>query len=212
MCPNSCVAYTAHWAELDECPKCGSARYDPIRLQNSDGLNKVPLRQFDTIPIGPVLQALWRSKEGAKRMRHRQKRTAEIRAQRTADGNHIHIDKYDDIYHGQAYLDAVEQGLISDDDSLLLLSIDGAQLYAMKQSDCWIYIWVFLDLDSNQRYKKKFVIPGGVFPGPNKIKVVESFLFPGLYHAAALMKEGLKIWDATVLFSTLRRQMDLGWR
>ncbi|KAJ6498757.1 hypothetical protein C8R45DRAFT_787665, partial [Mycena sanguinolenta] len=74
MCPNSCVAYTAHWAELEECPKCGSPRYDPLHLENSDGMNKVPLRQFDTIPIGPVLQALWRSEDGAKRMRHRQKR------------------------------------------------------------------------------------------------------------------------------------------
>ncbi|KAJ7820852.1 hypothetical protein B0H14DRAFT_3735244 [Mycena olivaceomarginata] len=46
------------------------------------------------------------------------------------------------------------------------------------------------------RYKKKYVIPGGIFPGPNKI-VVESFLFPGLYYVAALMKEGLKIWDAS---------------
>ncbi|KAJ6498404.1 hypothetical protein C8R47DRAFT_971695, partial [Mycena vitilis] len=151
MCPNSCVAYTAHWAELDKCPKCQTPRYDPIILKSSDGERKVPQRQFDTIPIGPVLQALWRSKEGAKRMRHRQKRTAEIRSERTADGK-IKIDTYDDVYHGKAYLDAVEQGLIRDDDSVLLLSIDGAQLYAMKQSDCWIYIWVFLDLDGNERY------------------------------------------------------------
>ncbi|KAF7356061.1 hypothetical protein MVEN_00935900 [Mycena venus] len=196
MCPDSCIAYTGHWDKLEECPKCHGPRYDPVILKNSDGQRKVPLRQFDTIPLGPVLQALWRSKEGAQHMRHRQKRTAEIRAQRNANGN-VTIDKYEDVYHGQAYLDAVEQGLINDDDSVLLLSIDGAQLYAMKQSDCWIYIWVFLDLDANLRYKKKFVIPGGIFPGPLKIKVVESFLFPGLYHIAALMKEGLKIWDAS---------------
>ncbi|KAJ7202624.1 hypothetical protein GGX14DRAFT_306263, partial [Mycena pura] len=59
MCPNSCIAYTAHWEELEECPKCHTPRYDPI--------TKVA-RKFDTIPLGPVLQALWRSKESATRM------------------------------------------------------------------------------------------------------------------------------------------------
>ncbi|KAI0364294.1 hypothetical protein BV20DRAFT_908711, partial [Pilatotrama ljubarskyi] len=29
-----------------------------------------------------------------------------------------------------------------------------------------------------------------------KPKNLESFLFPGLYHIAALQREGLKIWDA----------------
>ncbi|KAJ7914022.1 hypothetical protein B0H13DRAFT_1611967, partial [Mycena leptocephala] len=37
MCPNSCVAYTTHWAELEECPKCSSPHYDPLHLQDSDG-------------------------------------------------------------------------------------------------------------------------------------------------------------------------------
>jgi hypothetical protein len=195
MCPNSCIAYTAHWAEREACTVCGASRYDPAILKRSNGETKVDARQFETIPIGPVLQALWRTPEGATRMRHRQKRTAEIRSQRTADGKII-IEEYDDLYHGKAYLDAVDQGRIGDEDSVLLLSIDGAQLYAMKQSDCWMYIWVLCDLDSNLRYKKKYVIPGGTFPGPNKIKVLESFLFPGLYHLAALMKEGIRIWDA----------------
>jgi hypothetical protein len=55
-------------------------------------------------------------------MRHRQSRTAEIRAQRTADGQSIKIDKYDDIYHGQAYLDAVEKG---HEDESFLVSVEG---------------------------------------------------------------------------------------
>ncbi|KAJ7138746.1 hypothetical protein C8R43DRAFT_821564, partial [Mycena crocata] len=191
MCIESCIAYTAHFSNLEHCMKCGESRYDPVALARSGGLTKVARRKFDTIPIGPVLQALWRSKEGARLMRHRQTRTAaEILQQRTENGK-VRIDQYDDIYHGQAYLDAVLDGRIRDDDTVLLFSTDGAQLYAMKQSDCWIYIWVFCDMSGGIRYRKKFVIPGGTIGGPNKPKVMESFAHPGLYHLAALMKEGL---------------------
>ena len=77
-----------------------------------------------------------------------------------------------------------------------MMSLDGAQLYQSKQSDCWIYIWVLLDLSPDLRYKKRHVFPGGFIPGPNKPKNVESFLFPGFHHLSALMKEGLQIWDA----------------
>ena len=77
-----------------------------------------------------------------------------------------------------------------------LYSIDGAQLYQSKQSDCWIYIWVILDLAPDLHYKKRHIFPGGFIPGPNKPKNVDSFIFPGLHHVAALMKEGLGVWDA----------------
>ena len=35
--------------------------------------------------------------------------------------------------------------IINCTDMILMLSIDGAQLYAHKASDCWIYIWIILD-------------------------------------------------------------------
>ena len=77
-----------------------------------------------------------------------------------------------------------------------MLSIDGAQLYAHKMSDCWIYLWVIMDLSPDDRYKKRHVLPGGFIPGPNKPKILDSFLFPGLHHVRALQIEGLHIWDA----------------
>jgi len=79
-----------------------------------------------------------------------------------------------------------------------MFSIDGAQLYAHKASDCWIYIWVIMDFSPEVHYKKDFVIPGGFIPGPKKPKILDSFLFPGLYHLAALQKEGLTIWNAAI--------------
>ena len=47
-------------------------------------------------------------------------------------------------------------------------------------------------------YKKRFVIPGAIVPGPNKPGDIDSFLFPSLYHVAALQREGLRIYDASV--------------
>ncbi|EKM49948.1 uncharacterized protein PHACADRAFT_200802 [Phanerochaete carnosa HHB-10118-sp] len=78
-----------------------------------------------------------------------------------------------------------------------MLSLDGAQLYRNKQSDCWMYIWILLDRSPDSCYKKCHVLIEGVIPGSNKPKNVDSFLFPGFQHIVALMREGLKIWDAT---------------
>ncbi|TFK31092.1 hypothetical protein BDQ12DRAFT_701656 [Crucibulum laeve] len=70
------------------------------------------------------------------------------------------IPMYNDIYH-------VANGQITDDDMVLMFSMDGAQLYCDKESDCWIYVWN-----------------------------TDSFLYTGFHHLAALQKEGLCVWDA----------------
>ncbi len=36
---------------------------------------------------------------------------------------------------------------------------------------------------------------GAIIPEPNKADNLDSLLFPGLYHLAALKKEELKVWD-----------------
>jgi hypothetical protein len=93
---------------------------------------------------------------------------------------------YDDIYHGEDYLEAVIRGDIGPDDTVLLFSIDGAQLYEKKMSDCWISIWVILDLAPDLRYTKKRVLPGTIIPGPNKPKHTDSFLFPALHRPCGM--------------------------
>jgi hypothetical protein len=185
-----------HWpfSDLEICPKCQTTRYDPIALASSGGQKKVAQHQFHTIPLGPQLQALFRSPEAARAMHYRHNKTAEILAK--AGNNNGEIDEWSDIFYGQEYLDAVQSGKINDEDIVLLMSIDGAQLYQSKESDCWIYIWVILDLSPDKRYKKHYVLPGGFIPGPNNPKNIDSFLLPGFHHVSALMKEGLSIWDA----------------
>ena len=51
-------------------------------------------------------------------------------------------------------------------------------MYESKESDCWIYIWIVLDMSPDHHYKKKHVLPGAIIPGPKKPKIIDSFLFP----------------------------------
>ena len=190
MCPRTCLAFTGPFAGLDKCPECGSPRYH----KTNGRTRKKPLRVFHTVPIGPLLQALWSSEESAEKMKYRAEETQRLFDDMLKNGGRIPV--YEDFIHGADYIGAVPN--IGDHDTVLLFSIDGAQLYASKQSDCWIYIWVVMDISPDLRYKKSHVLPGGFIPGPNKPKNIDSFLFPGLQHVSALQKEGLSIWDASV--------------
>jgi hypothetical protein len=194
QCINSCVAFVGPYTDLDSCPICDEPRYDLIQLQRSRGRIKHPRQVFHTFPIGPQLQALWRHPDSAELMQYRKRRTEQVFEEVRRNGGFP--DAYDDIVTGRAYLEAVQQGRIKTDDMVLMMSLDGAQLYENKQSDVWIYIWIIVDISPAHRYKKKHVIIGAVIPGPNKPKYIPSFLYPGLHHLAALQREGLTVWDA----------------
>lgn len=188
MCINTCVAFTGPFEDLEICPECSESRYtDPEAKSGSR-------RQFYSIPLGPQLQALRRSPESAEKMQYRAELTAKILQELDDTGLNFPV-VYEDVFHGNEYIQAVRDGKITTKDMVLLLSIDGAQLYQSKRSDCWIFIWIIFDHTPDTRYKKKYVLPGGFIGGPNKPKNPDSFLFPSLYHLAALQKEGLKIYN-----------------
>lgn len=172
MCIDSCAAFTGPFTHLEECPRCHEPRYDPIRLQKSNGKTKVPQKSFTAFPLGPQLQSRWKSAPMAEKMHYRRSKTEDLLREREAGEG----DGYDDILGGSAYLDAVGNGQIKDTDTVIMLSADGAQLLRHKRSDCWIYIWIILDLAPNERYKVRNIIPGGVVPGPGKPKNTDWFL------------------------------------
>ncbi|EJF55587.1 hypothetical protein DICSQDRAFT_42459, partial [Dichomitus squalens LYAD-421 SS1] len=64
MCSETCVAYTGPFAHLERCPydSCGAPRYE------TRGNKRVARRTFQTHPLGPQVQALYRSRHCAKRM------------------------------------------------------------------------------------------------------------------------------------------------
>jgi hypothetical protein len=203
MCINSCMAYVGPYANLESCPfpECGEPRYDQNILAKSD--RKAPRRVFHTIPLGPQLQALCRSKEGAQARRYRDQKTkAVFEKWKAVSSGEVLADNmvYDDIFSGQAFMELSEELGLTENDMVIGLTADGAQLYQNKQSDTFIWAWVIYDISPESRYKKKMVIPGGVAPGPNKPKDLVSFLFRSLQHVSALQREnggrGMKIWDA----------------
>jgi hypothetical protein len=196
MCPESCVAFTGPFAELENCPICGTERHDPIKLRASGGRTRVAQQKFITIPLGTQLQALWRNPAHAQHMSYLSDKTEHLLNELRTNGGVF--NEIDDFVMGTDYIHAVLRGDITKDDVVLMISMDGAQLYESKQSDCWIYIWVVMNHAPGDRYKKKYVLPGGFIPGPNKPKNVDSFLFPGMHHLAALQREGLNIWDARI--------------
>ncbi|KAJ3558416.1 hypothetical protein NM688_g939 [Phlebia brevispora] len=171
MCINSCIGFTGPYANVDRCALCGHERYEKRSLNlNSCRKEKVPRRQFLTVPVGPQLQALYRTPEGAEAMTYRQRCTESIKKEIEKTNGNLNIDEIQDYIHGTEYIEAVDRGDITDDNIVLLLSMDGAQLYAYKTSDCWFYIWVILEHAPEVRYKKRHVLVGGVIPGPNKPK------------------------------------------
>ncbi|XP_006460471.1 hypothetical protein AGABI2DRAFT_220514, partial [Agaricus bisporus var. bisporus H97] len=189
MCPQGCTAYTGPLSELEDCPTCLTSRWDPLKLQQG---TKTAAQSFTTITLGGQLQNLYSTPQGARNMRYRREKTLErLRNDNCAPSS------FHDFTDGSDYLKQCQNNKITDNDILLMISLDGAQLYEHRDSDCWMYIWVVLELSPDQRYKKTHVLPGGIIPGPNKPKNVDSFLFPSLYHLAALQKEGLRIWDAS---------------
>ena len=121
-------------------------------------------------------------------------KTQDILAECAASGRHLGV--YDDILCGESYLDLVQRGEIVEYNTVLMLLMDSAQLLESKDSNCWIYIWILIDLGPDKHYKVQSILPGGVIPGPKPPGDFDSFLFPRLAHVSALQHEGLWIWDS----------------
>src|ERR1700760_1874276 len=107
MCPQGCIAYTGPFASMDNCPDCGLSRFktddelsDSARKKKTRN-EKIPRQQFYTIPLGPQLQALWRTPQGAFLMRYRNRRTQEILA--LAKRNRGIVPVYEDVFDGKEY-------------------------------------------------------------------------------------------------------------
>lgn len=193
MCVNSCIGFTGPFADFNHCHKCGEARYCPVQLAAGKNVSR---NDFITMLPGPQIQAIYRSEEGAQDMGWFYETAKAIIASTPLGATSL--GKYFDLVSSQALLRLVADGTIRKHDVLLMHSIDGAQLYRNKKSDCWVSLWLIISISPDKRYKKLYVLPGAIIPGPNHPQVIESFLFPGLYHISALMREGLNIYDAAL--------------
>ena len=144
MCIDMCAAFIGPFTPLDACPKCSKSQYHP-------GTRK-PQRQFLTIPISPVLQALYCLEETAEQMHYLECITEQILKDIKKNGGIV--EEYNDTVCGMHNLNAWHMGQIKKGDVLLQLSLNGAQLYLDKESNCWIFIYVIHNLSPDLRYKK----------------------------------------------------------
>jgi hypothetical protein len=192
MCPNSCMAFTGTFSTLKKCQFCGESRFRKSR--NGNVTKSIPRRQFVTLPVGPQLQALWRHPTMVAKLRDRLRRTREALTDRNKKSG---IQDYYDLCCGSEYLDLVESGKILDNDMLLYVSMDGAQLYRDKESNAWFGISGVIDFPPEIRHSRETVLPLFVIGGPNHPKHYDSFLFPTFSHLAACQKNGLRLWDSS---------------
>ena len=202
MCIKSCVAYTGPFSALEVCPVCAEPRFDSLHQ---------PRQIFNTIPTGQQLQALKRNKDKAMALQYRTCHTEALLL--VLENNENLLTSYSDFFDGSQYLEAINEGLIAEDDIVLMLLLDGVQLFMSKQSDCWICIWVVFDHSPDVRYKKPSILPAFVIPGPNAPRLMDSFLYQSLQHLAALQKDGLHIWvqRKNCYFLFIFRFGDCGW-
>ncbi|KIK80002.1 hypothetical protein PAXRUDRAFT_16026 [Paxillus rubicundulus Ve08.2h10] len=132
MCPNTCHAFTGPFSILDECYICQTSRWNEQKFQGSNRHVKVPAQQFTTIPVGSQLQARNRSPGSACDMRYLWEWTQTLLDEIWRSGS---ISVINDVVMGWDYLRAVLDGDIKEHDIVLMLSLDGAQLYNSKESD-----------------------------------------------------------------------------
>jgi hypothetical protein len=183
MCVNSCIVYTGPFLNLEACPMCSEPRYDQFRIQSSRGKERIARQEFHTIPVGPQLQALYRKLGSAAHAHYLCKEREHVLSEINRTGC---LDRYSNVLHGSDIIEAFQDACIGEDNIVLMFLINSVQLYAMKASACWIYIWVVLNLAPERRYKKKHVLIRGFIPGPNNPKNLDLFLLPGLQHLVGL--------------------------
>ncbi|KAG6882473.1 hypothetical protein C0992_011574, partial [Termitomyces sp. T32_za158] len=197
MCINSCHAFTGPLAELDACSICHEPRYDSEQLAKHG--KKVPRQQASTFPLGPQIQTLRRSTEGAEEMCYLGEKVSDVTElldSLTNDSDMI----YDDIFCGSDFVEFADHIQITSKDTMISMSLDGVQLYQSKKSDTWIGIGKVENYAPDLRFKEKKVLVLFTIPGPNKPKIVDSYSFCTIYHLSALQREnngqGLAVWDA----------------
>ena len=81
-------------------------------------------------PVGPQIQARWKHPRTAKDMTYRWERTEELLEEHAATGDYP--DFLDDILCGDVYLTLTGEGKLKKYNTVLMLSIDSAQLYESK--------------------------------------------------------------------------------
>ena len=200
MCINGCLAYTGPFEADTVCHYCKEHRFDQTVLAKT-GKEEARMT-MTTIPLGPQIQARRRSPESASAMLYQSKKVKEIieELEKETSNTGRGERRFDDVFCGKDYLDLHKSMNIGPNDTTLVLSFDGAQIYRDKKSDCQIGTATIYNFEPGNRYKAENILPAFVFGSPKtKPKCYESFFFRTLHHLSAIQRAnggtGLRFYD-----------------
>jgi hypothetical protein len=187
-CINSCICYTGQYADLDECPKCKTARL------NESGRAR---RTFSYMPLIPRLRAFMSNRTYATRLRYRADEHAKTRVPGTTT----------DIFDGLHYLSLLGERVVIGDQSLphnyfsdhrdiaLGFATDGFAPFKKRKYTAWVLLIFNYNLPPDQRFQTDNILCAGIIPGPKKPWDADSFIYP-LVRELLELASGVSAYDA----------------
>jgi len=178
-CPNSCVAYTKKYKELQECPVCGEPRFRLGTIRRSR-------RVFCYIPLIPRLKALYAHPESIKELQYRMNYRSDGSISDVFDGEH-----YQRLLRTLVTIDGrqLNHYYFSDPrDIAFYICLDSYLLYKWNRSgpSAMPIVLQLYSLPPQICTHLARLICLGVIPGPKAPKELDSFLAPFEDECAAL--------------------------
>jgi len=173
MCINSCHAFTGPFAHLDSCSICREPQYDPHQLLLG---KNVPCQKQCTILLGPQLQAHCRSEQGSSDMSYLGQKMTKLLQMLDSlpDGMDF---KYDDTLCGGEFIAMNEKINLTIDDTIVALSLDGVPNSTRTKNLTHGSLFGCYIISVQISVTRNYVLPCTTIPGPNKPKVIDSYLF-----------------------------------
>jgi len=166
-CINSCIAYTGPFKDLQTCPECGEHCFWPIYQKS------LPAASYNSTRSSIAGNTMKSTKFTRSRLllscyRENNKGSRSLQWK---------IPLIKDFF-SQGYIDGVDEKFIKEYGKVLIFSMDDAQLYASKASDCWIYIGIIFDYISGNYYRKSIFWLEATFQGQTSqsMQTLSSFL------------------------------------
>jgi hypothetical protein len=187
-CINSCICYTGPYADLDECPNCGTSRLDESGRAR---------RLFSYMPLIPRLRALMSNHTYATRLQYRADEHEKNRRPGTIT----------DIFDGLHYRSLLGERVVVGDrtypynyfsdhrDIALGFATDGFAPFKKRKHTAWILLIFNYNLPPDERFQKDNILCVGIIPGPKKPWDADSFIYP-LVRELLELATGVSAYDA----------------
>ncbi|KAL6580203.1 hypothetical protein OROMI_008227 [Orobanche minor] len=178
-CPKDCILYRKEYADLGECPKCGTKRYKK---------NKSPAKVMWYFPIIPRLRRLYSSPSDAKNLVwHQDERIKDGMLRHPADSPQW--KKFDDRYP--------EFGK-EPRNLRLVLSSDGMNPFGIQSTShsTWPVVLMIYNLSPSLCMKRRYMMLSTLIPGPKQPgNDIDVYLAPLIDDLKLLWDQGIDVYD-----------------